>query len=85
MTLTEIANKLKEHVDIKGYLDIGTGIETSLGVSKEDLNTAVSMLVKNDYVVLFVTVEQVGSDKTMLLKLLASPGTTYKDLVVKMK
>lgn len=85
MTLTEIADKLKEHVDTKGYLDIGTGVEKAMGVSKEDLQTAVCMLEELGYVILFVKVSQSGTEKSLVVKLLASPETTYKDLVIKLK
>lgn len=38
-------NKLKEAVDQYGYLDVGLGVDTQLGVSKNKLNSCVDALV----------------------------------------
>ena len=83
--MNELATLLKEQVDTKGYIDVGTGVENPLGVGIGELRTAVHMLKEQGYVVLTVKVKRNDSDDDVLVKLLASPGTTYKDLVVKLK
>lgn len=44
-----IAKILKEQVDTKGMIDVGTGVERELGVSKEKLNQALAMLEVEGY------------------------------------
>ena len=83
--MNKLASKLKEAVDTKGYIDVGSGVEEHLGVSKEEMVEALSILEKEGYVLLAVIVNQLGAEENVLVKLLASPGTTYKDIVVKMK
>ena len=48
-TASRIADVLKEQVEERPYLDIGEGVELQLGVSKEQLNTAVEMLKQEGY------------------------------------
>ena len=45
----EIAEVLKKHVDEKGMIDVGAGIELELNVSKEKLNEALYMLKMEGY------------------------------------
>lgn len=81
--LGTIANMLRDEVDEKGAIDVGKGNENHIGVSKERLATAVSILEDEGYVVHSVQVPQLGTggqNKTTI-KVLAKPGTTYRDLV----
>jgi len=70
---------LKNSVDTKGYIDVGAGVETHLGVSRTKLDTAVSMLQDNGYEVKYFKVRQVGTGKETSFKVLAPPGTLNKD------
>ena len=81
--LQTTSNMLKNQVDNKGYIDIGTGVETHLGISQTKLNTAVAMLKEQGYVVQKVQIDQLGTGagKKTTIKVLAPPGTTYKDIV----
>ena len=45
----ETADFLKKQVDEKGMIDVGTGVEKELGISKEKLNTALFILGKEGY------------------------------------
>lgn len=83
--MTATANMLREEVDSKGPVQIGRGVEHNqslLGVNANSLGTAVAMLKAEGYVVHTVQVAQIGSagNKT-LVKVLAPPGTEYKDIV----
>jgi len=76
------ANMLKENVDKKRYLDVGTGIEGQLGVSRTKLNTAVSLLQEQGYKVHTVHVDQMGMPgKFTIYKVLGAPDTEWKELV----
>lgn len=80
--LQETADILKKQVDEKGYIDIGRGVELSLGTTATTMNTAVEMLRDQGYSKIKVQVDQMGTaagKKTTVL-VLAPPGTTYKDV-----
>jgi len=79
--LQDTAKLLQDAVDKKGYIDIGTGVENHLDISKNRLSTAVAILKEKGYVVETVQVAQQGSatNKTGI-KVLAPPGTVYRDI-----
>ena len=80
--LKVVSNMLKEQVAEKTYVDVGKGVERQLGVSREKLDTALAILkADGEYVVHNVQVAQVGSKNKTTIKVLAPPGTTYKDIV----
>lgn len=78
--LQSTANMLKEKVDTKGLIDIGTGVEHRLGISSTKLATAVATLKEQGYVVHPVQVPQLGTHQMTTIKVLAPPGTTYMDV-----
>ena len=57
------ANILKESVDKKGYIDVGLGVESHIGVSRTKLKTALSLLESEGYKVHKFDIEQVGTGK----------------------
>lgn len=82
--LQTTANMLKDNVDKKGFIDIGTGVETHLGISRTKLDTAVAVLKEQGYSVHTVQVDQIGTaagNKTAI-KVLAPPGTEYRDIAM---
>lgn len=79
--LTATANMLKDQVKEKGYIDVGVGVELGVGVSRTQLDTAISMLKSEDYELIKVQVDQLGTGNKTVVKVLAPPGTTYKDVV----
>ncbi len=82
--LATTADMLRRQIDEKGAIDIGKGVENDVGgISKERLATAVSILKEEGYAYHPVQVPQLGTggvNKTTI-RVLAKPGTTYKDLV----
>lgn len=78
--LETTANVLKESVDKLGYIDVGAGVETHLGISRTKLDTAVSMLEDQGYKIIYIPETQVGTGKRTSLKVLAPPGTKYNDV-----
>ena len=71
---------LKGEVDSKGFIDIGTGVEHHLGISKEKLNVAVAALREQGYEVHRVKITQVGTGLETEMKVLAPPGVTQKEV-----
>lgn len=74
--LAATSSMLKEQVDTKGLIDIGSGVENHVGVSQTKLNTAVAMLVEQGYTVHYINVEQLGTGQQTKMKVLAPPNTT---------
>lgn len=79
--LQSTSNMLKAQVDEKGFIDIGTGVEHHIGVSRTKLDTAVAVLKEKGYEVHNVQIDQLGTGNKTLIKVLAPPGTTYRDIV----
>lgn len=78
--LNVTSSMLKDQVDAKGYIDIGAGVETQLGISGTKLNTSIAMLQEEGYTVHYVKVEQLGTGKQTTVKVLAAPDTTYSEV-----
>ena len=77
----ETAEFLRKQVDDKGMIDIGTGVERELGISREKLNQAVMMLEMEGYHVYGGGVAQVNNPgKQTNLKVLAAPDKEHKDI-----
>ena len=76
-----IAATLKKHVDEKGMIDVGTGVERELGVSKEKLEQSLYMLKMEGYPTYSGGVSQVtNAGKQTTIKVLCPPGTEHKDI-----
>lgn len=78
--LTNISDMLKRQVEEKKFLDIGTGQEAHIGISKEKLNVAVAMLKEQGYEVHTVNHPQQGTGFDTKMKVLTPPGTTQRDV-----
>jgi hypothetical protein len=85
--LETVSNVLKEQVDTRGYIDVGTGVEYDprIGVSRTQMDVAIARLREQGYELHKVQVEQLGTggNKTTI-KVLAPPGTTYRDIASNM-
>jgi hypothetical protein len=80
--LTTTSNMLKSQVDERGYIDVGVGVEYHVGVSGTMLNTAVARLKEEGYEVIKIQVQQLGTSNKTIVKVLAPPGTQYRDVVM---
>lgn len=78
--LQTTATMLRGQVADKKYLDVGTGVENHIGVSKEKLGAAVALLKEEGYEVHSLKVAQLGTGNETRLKILVAPGTTYGEL-----
>ena len=75
------ANFLREQIDKKGMIDVGTGVERELGISREKLNQALYMLEMEGYHIYGGGVSQVNNPgKQTNLKVLAAPDKQHKDI-----
>lgn len=79
--LQTIASMLEKNVNDKDYIQIGSGVENQLGISSTKLNTAVAILEEKGYQKISVQEDQLGSKNKTTVKVLAKPGTTYRDVV----
>ena len=82
---TATSNMLKDALAKSKYIDIGDGVENNLGptgISKERLRVAVKMLEQEGYETINVQINQLGTKdgQKTTLKVLAPPGTTYRDV-----
>ena len=77
----QTADFLKQQIAEKGMIDVGTGVERELGISREKLNQALYMLELEGYPVYGGGVPQVTNQGQQTnLKVLCPPGTEHKDI-----
>lgn len=75
------ADFLRAQIEEKGMIDVGTGVELELGVSKEKLNQALAMLEEEGYVLYGGGVPQVTNPgKQTNIKVICPPGTEHKEI-----
>jgi DNA-binding CsgD family transcriptional regulator len=75
------AKILKESVDKQRFVDIGSGVEVHMGISRTKLNTAVEQLVGEGYKVHKLKVRQMGlPDQFTHVKVLGAPDTKWKEI-----
>lgn len=75
------AEFLKAHVDKKGMIDVGTGVDRELNISKERLDQALYLLKREGYEVYggrFSQATNPGQKTTQ--KVLCKPGTEHKEI-----
>lgn len=70
---------LKDQVDKKNFVDVGSGVENHLGISQTKLGTAVAALKDQGYMLHQVKLEQPGTGHKTEYKVLCKPGTTQKE------
>lgn len=72
---------LEKEVLEKGMIDVGKGVETEIGVSRERMKTALSVLKEKGYSVEEIQVEQATNPgKYTTVQVLAKPGMTKADI-----
>jgi biotin operon repressor len=78
---TKTADFLKKQVDEKGMIDVGTGVERELGVSKENLKKSLYILEMQGYQTFGGGITQAtNKNQQTNLKVLTPPGTEHKDI-----
>lgn len=75
------ADFLRKMIDEKGMIDVGTGVERELGISKEKLNQALYILEMEGYPVYGGGVPQVTNPgKQTNIKVVCPPGTEHREI-----
>jgi hypothetical protein len=75
------ADFLKKQIDEKGMIDVGTGVERELGISKEKLKQALYILELKGYPTYGGGIAQAtNKGQQTNLKVLCPPGTEHKDI-----
>lgn len=81
-TATNIADELRKQVKEHTYLDIGKGVETQLGVSRTQLQTAIEILKQEGYGFHRIGTRQTTDvRKELNLLVLTEPGVTYREVL----
>ena len=78
--LHTISSMIQSHVDKKGMVDVGVGVEYQLGITRTRLDTAVAMLKEKGYVTHNIKIQQIETGKYTTMRVLAKPGTTQKEV-----
>lgn len=84
--LENTADILRASVDAKGYIDVGEGVERSLGIPRTKMDAALQKLKDEGYVIKNIQVPQINSStgqKTTVM-VLAPEGTTGQELYLNM-
>lgn len=79
--LRTLTDEMKIQVKEKGWVDVGKGVERYTASSRTKFDTALAMLKSEDYEVITVQIDQLGTGNKTLTKVLAPPGTKYRDIV----
>lgn len=75
------ADIIRKAIDEKGMIDVGTGVERELGISKEKLKEALYILEREGYVVYGGGVPQItNKGQQTNIKVICPPGTEHKDI-----
>lgn len=75
------ADFIKEQVDKKGMIDVGTGVERELNISKEKLNEALYILGREGYPIYKGGVPQATNPgKQINQMVICPPGTKHKEI-----
>ena len=75
------ADFIREQIDKKGMIDVGTGVERELGISKEKLNQALAILEEEGYPIYKGGIPQATNPgKQTNQKVIYPPGTQHKEI-----
>ena len=75
------ADFIKEQIDKKGMIDVGTGVERELNISKEKLNEALYILKREGYPIYKGGVPQATNPgKQINQMVICPPGTKHKEI-----
>lgn len=75
------ADFIKQQIDEKGMIDVGTGVERELGISKEKLNQALYLLEREGYPVYKGGIPQVTNPGQQTnQKVICKPGTKHSEI-----
>ena len=76
----QTAELLKAYVDENRYVDISSGTNIYLGVTKNRLDNAVALLQEDGYKQQLVKIDQMGTDHKTTFNVLTAPDVDYAEL-----
>lgn len=79
--LTSTADTIRREMEKKQYIDIGSGVEYHMGVSREKLKAAVKILEDEGYVIRHVPVEQLGTGQKTNTLVIGPKGSRFPDFI----
>lgn len=74
------ADMLEREIGKYKYIDIGGGVENRIGINRNQLDNAISLLKDKGYQVMYVKTEQLGTGKYTSIKVLVPPGIKYSEV-----
>ena len=75
------AEFIKKQIDTRGMIDVGTGVERELGVSKEKLKEALYILERDGYPIYKGGIPQINNPgKQINQKVICPPGTKHNEI-----
>lgn len=77
--LDNVTNTLRDAVEKKGYLDVGSGVEYQLNITSTKLRSALQKLRDEGYKTYEVKLEQQGTGHLTNYKVLTKKGATWAD------
>ena len=81
MQARNTANYIKEQIDKKGMIDVGTGVERELNISKEKLNQALYLLEREGYPIYKGGIPQATNPGQQTnQRVICKPGTEHKEI-----
>jgi DNA-binding CsgD family transcriptional regulator len=88
--LASTTDMLRRQVEEKKYVDVGTDVHRDLplgdnpgariGITSTKFDTAVAVLREEGYTLHYVKIKQLGTGKFTTVKVLAAPGTKYREV-----
>ena len=77
----ETANYIRNQIDTKGMIDVGTGVERELNISKEKLNEALYILEREGYPIYKGGIPQATNPGQQTnQRVICPPGTQHKEI-----
>lgn len=74
------AEMLKKRVDERGLIDVGSGVEAQLGISRTKMKAALQILEEEGYKTNEIYIDQLGTGKKTTMLVLSPPGMTYSEV-----
>jgi DNA-binding NarL/FixJ family response regulator len=78
--LKNTVDALRAEADKNLAIDVGSGVEHYVGVTRTMLDTAIKYLENEGYNIFYVKVQQLGTRFNTNVKVLAKPGTRFPDV-----
>lgn len=79
------AAMLKRTVDTKGPIDVGSGVETDLNITRNKFKTAITAARMDGYQIMYLREKQLGTGEYTSIMVLAPPDADYREVFLNRK